>query len=36
MHENLFNHIDIDKNNIHIPDGTINKNDVDQFCRNYE
>jgi len=25
MHENLFNHVDIKKENIHIPDGTLIK-----------
>ncbi|WP_214073185.1 glucosamine-6-phosphate deaminase [Mucilaginibacter sp. dw_454] len=36
MNDNLFNHIDIDKNNIHIPDGTLAQNDVAQFCLKYE
>jgi glucosamine-6-phosphate deaminase len=36
MNENLFNHIDIDKKNIHIPDGTLVQNDVARFCEEYE
>jgi glucosamine-6-phosphate deaminase len=36
MGEHLFNHIDIPKQNIHIPDGTLPKEQVGDFCRNYE
>jgi glucosamine-6-phosphate deaminase len=36
MYENLFGHIDIDKKNIHIPDGTLGKDDVAPFCLEYE
>lgn len=36
MNENLFNHIDIDKSNVHIPDGTLDKEAVAGFCLNYE
>ncbi|QQL49552.1 glucosamine-6-phosphate deaminase [Mucilaginibacter ginkgonis] len=36
MNENLFNHVDIDKNNVHIPDGTLPQEDVAEFCLNYE
>ncbi len=36
MNENLFNHIDIDRNNIHIPDGNLNKKLIDNFCKDYE
>ncbi|WP_342645354.1 glucosamine-6-phosphate deaminase [Mucilaginibacter sp. CSA2-8R] len=36
MNENLFNHIDIDKNNVHIPDGTLDKDAVTAFCVEYE
>ncbi len=36
MNENLFNHIDIDKKNVHIPDGTLDKDDVVAFCVAYE
>ena len=36
MHELLFDHIDIKKENIHIPDGTIAKDKVAAFCEDYE
>ncbi len=36
MHEYLFNHIDIDPKNIHIPDGTLKKDAITEFCSNYE
>lgn len=36
MGEHLFNHIDIPKANIHIPDGTLPKEQVADFCRAYE
>src|ERR1700761_895917 len=36
MNENLFNHIDIDRSNIHIPDGTLAQEDIAAFCLNYE
>ena len=36
MHEHLFNHIDIKKENIYIPDGTIDKEEVKKYCLNYE
>lgn len=36
MKEYLFDHIDIPKNNIHIPDGTIAKNKIADFCRSYD
>ena len=36
MNENLFNHIDIDKSNIHIPDGTLGENEIVNFCLSYE
>ena len=36
MHEYLFNHIDIDPKNIHIPDGTLKKDAISEFCSNYE
>lgn len=36
MHENLFDHIDIPKENIHIPDGTIRKCDIEEYCNDYE
>ncbi len=34
MHQNLFNHVDINKENINIPDG--NAVDVKKFCIEYE
>ncbi|MES2375480.1 MAG: glucosamine-6-phosphate deaminase [Bacteroidota bacterium] len=36
MNDNLFNHIDIDKANIHIPDGTLEQYQIAQFCLEYE
>ena len=36
MKEHLFDHIDIKKSNIHIPDGTLDKEDVREFCDAYE
>ncbi|MBT8281588.1 MAG: glucosamine-6-phosphate deaminase [Muriicola sp.] len=36
MGEHLFDHIDINKSNIHIPDGTLEKEDVKDYCRAYE
>jgi len=36
MNEYLFDHIDIPKENIHIPDGTIDMDDISSFCSNYE
>lgn len=36
MNEHLFDHIDIPKEHIHIPDGTISKHDIDRYCENFE
>ena len=36
MLENLFNHIDIPKENINIPLGVLNTEDVKSFCKAYE
>src|SRR3954462_8517040 len=36
MREHLFDFVDIDPKNIHIPDGTIGRDAVAQFCANYE
>ena len=36
MHEHLFDHIDIKPENIHIPDGTLKKEQLEEFCRQYE
>jgi len=36
MREYLFDHIDISEENIHIPDGTLKREDVHDYCRGYE
>jgi len=36
MNENLFDHIDIKRKNVHIPDGTLSKDKVYEYCRMYE
>jgi len=36
MNEYLFDHIDIKKENIHIPDGTLEREDVYDYCKEYE
>jgi len=36
MHETFFNHVNIKKHNIHIPDGTLKKDDVEDYCQRYE
>src|SRR6187549_1654195 len=36
MKVNLFNHIDIDPKNTHIPNGEIKKEDIKEHCRQYE
>ena len=36
MNEYLFDHVDIKKENIHIPDGTLPYELVDSFCKDYE
>lgn len=36
MKDNLFDHIDINPANVHIPDGTVPKESVLELCRNYE
>lgn len=36
MNEHLFNHIDIPKGNMHIPDGTLPKEKVADFCKEYD
>lgn len=36
MHEQLFDHVDIEPANVHIPDGTISKDDVKEWCDSYE
>jgi len=36
MHEHLFNEIDIPKEQIHIPDGTLSKDRIAEFCKAYD
>src|SRR5690242_9618679 len=36
MHRNLFDHIDIDKKNVHIPNGELPKEEVKKHCAEYE
>jgi glucosamine-6-phosphate deaminase len=36
MNEYLFDHIDIKKDNIYIPDGTLPREDVHEYCKEYE
>ena len=36
MHENLFDHIDIKPENIHIPDGEVKSSKVRTYCQEYE
>ncbi len=36
MWEHLFDHVDIDPDNIHIPDGTLEEDRIDTYCQEYE
>lgn len=36
MHKHLFSHVDIDPENIHIPNGALAQDDVAAFCLDYE
>jgi len=36
MHKHLFNHIDIDPKNIHIPSGKWPKDDIKKYCAEYD
>lgn len=36
MHRNLFNHIDIDLKNIHLPNGNAPKEEMKKYCASYE
>mmetsp|Transcript_1960 Transcript_1960/g.1824 ORF Transcript_1960/g.1824 Transcript_1960/m.1824 type:complete len:260 (-) Transcript_1960:888-1667(-) len=36
MHEYLFDHVDIPKENVNIPDGTLPKDKIEEYCRQYE
>ena len=36
MHQHLFDHVDIPKENVNIPDGTLNLDDVSDYCYQYD
>lgn len=36
MHEHLFDHVDIEEKHIHIPDGTLSKEEIADYCLTYE
>ncbi len=36
MQETFFNHVNIPPQNIHVPDGTINPEDAEDYCARYE
>ena len=36
MHETFFNHVNIRWENIHIPDGTLKPDEIEEFCFDYE
>lgn len=36
MKEHLFDHVDIDPKNVHVPDGTLSAEEVPQYCKDYE
>jgi glucosamine-6-phosphate deaminase len=36
MHETFFNHVNIPEENVHIPDGTVDPDEADAFCAEYE
>ncbi len=36
MRENLFDQIDIPPQNYHVPDGSLNQDEVKQYCKEYE
>jgi len=36
MHDHLFNHIDIPKDHVHIPDGNIDIDSIQSYCEFYE
>ncbi len=36
MHEQLFDHVDIAKENVHVPDGTVARAEVFGWCQRYE
>jgi len=36
MNEHLFDHIDIEPYNVHIPDGSLSKEEIRKYCMDYE
>src|SRR5688572_21312856 len=36
MREHLFDHVDIDAKNVHVPDGTVPREKVNEHCQKYE
>lgn len=36
MNEHLFDHIDIEPHNVHIPDGSLSKEEIRKYCLDYE
>lgn len=36
MNQHLFSHVNIDPSHIHIPDGTLAMDEIEQFCLDYE
>lgn len=36
MREQLFNHVDIPQGNYHVPDGTVPKENIKEYCEEYE
>ena len=36
MNEHLFDHVDIPRENIHLPDGTLSVEELPEYCSNYE
>jgi glucosamine-6-phosphate deaminase len=36
MNEQLFDHVDLDRRNIHVPDGTVSRETVWDYCQKYE
>lgn len=36
MHENLFDHVNIPEENIHIPRGDVSRDEIDRHCMEYE
>ncbi|GAA5521808.1 glucosamine-6-phosphate deaminase [Aliifodinibius salicampi] len=36
MNEHLFDHIDIPEEQVHIPDGTLEEENINDYCREYE